>query len=231
MEEKKRITSSKDTIKSDSTNNLSTENISDEELSLDDGEKENHSQQKNTLAPWKMNLLKIANKPMTLIDNILSFFGGAFEPIFCGIIPFGVIFLIFYCITNGQSTGATISSYVAMVVLICLLMFLPKVASAVEFLTIGVYLGILKSGLLLAVDPALAHQIDSSGNFTAGITSGGILGIASVAGAVVLLLGKLIFFTYLKLKVYRRKYFKRKHTRSKEKKHVAQLDSNSDVLM
>ena len=214
------------------------DNISEEELSLEDEDEASGdgSKHRKKLPKWKLKLLIWANKPMSKLDAVLEFFGGLFEPLFCGIIPLLVMTLVSYNIFKDRPEFASGLQYplptiITFGVMIPILMFLPKFASAIEFITLGTFILLMKSTLLLKYYPEICSQIDPHGYYTAGPTSGGILGMAALGCAVLLLLGKTVFFCYFKLKKYRRKYLKRKHGRKKEKRHVASLDSSGEVLM
>ncbi len=190
------------------------------------------------LSHWQKKLLKAMNKPMKLMDYFVRICGKSFEPIFCIIIPIIVmLFPIYYVAIGLVNQVAVFVTLVFIAIFLFFLMFLPKVATAVEFPILGFYI-ICKSGFLRWLVPSAANFIDPSGWLTyapghhplnSSISGYAlVLGWVTVIAAIIFIIGKIIFFIYLKLKQYRRRYMVRHHHR---KKYVAQLDKNSEVLM
>ncbi|MCH5201620.1 MAG: hypothetical protein J1F17_00305 [Oscillospiraceae bacterium] len=183
-------------------------------------------------------IVKILNIPMTLTDIFVKLFGKAFEPIFCIIIPMLVMFLPINYIAAGLVNNiAEFVTYAAIPILLFLLMFLPKVASAVEFPLLGLFL-LGKTGILRFLSPSLADWIDPYGRLTylpgqSPVPSAEVglyqptLAWGVIYAAIIFLFFKLFFFVYLKLKPYRRNTTQRRH----KKKYVAQMDKDSGILM
>lgn len=201
-----------------------------------DRKKDKHKDDGKKLKEWQKKLVVLMNKPMKIMDFIVRILGSAFEPIFCIAIP--ILVMIFpinqlaVAFVNSMGYFVTWAFYP---VFLFFLLFLPKVASAIEFFVLGVYF-ICKSGLLRFISASLADWIDPLGfvTYAPGVNKTNLnnyiltLGWLTVYGALVFIIFKLIFFAYLKLKVYRRRYMVRHRHR---KKYVATLDNNSEVLM
>jgi hypothetical protein len=177
------------------------------------------------------------NKPMGIMDKIVNLFGKSFEPIFCIIFPIlAMIFPVIFLATGFLNSVNEFVTWAFYAIFLFFLLFLPKVASAIEFPILGIYV-VCKSGFLRSISPAFADFIDPSGwltyapgafpqqTFTGYAVA---LGWLTVIFAGIFLLFKIIFFIYLKLKQYRRRYMVRHHHR---KRYVASLDKNSEVLM
>jgi hypothetical protein len=207
-----------------------------------DRNKLNSVDENKELKDWQKKFLKIMNTPMSIMDKLVKFFGKSFEPIFCIFIPVCVmIYPINYLAAAFLTSINAFVTWASYAVFLFLLMFLPKVASAVEFPILGIYV-LCKSGLVRKISSAFADFIDPIGILTyhpgsinpnipqtAFVSKYAILlGWATVFSAAIFLLFKIIFFVYLKLKQYRRRYMVRHHHK---KRYVASLDKNSEVLM
>lgn len=199
----------------------------------------NSVDENKSLKSWQKKLLKIMNKPVTLMDRFVKLCGKSFEPIFCIVIPMLVMFFpINYVVAGLINNIAEFVTYAAIPMLLFLLMFLPKIASAVEFPILGLFV-LGRTGILRFLSPSFADWLDPYGRLTylpghspasPTVVSNYQLALAwgTILAAIIFLFFKLFFFLYLKLKQYRRRYMVRHRHR---KKYVAQLDKDSEVLM